>query len=160
MSSTNQGMGVALLSVWLTWAPVVSMAGGSVAAQNPQGRQFGISDVVYFCDNSDPACTPATTFSLATLRDLYIFVQWTNVPFGTHTQEVKFFLPDARAGTLYQSFNNPFRGRHGQEQTVTLVDDVPIAGTFIEHRSLTGAWRVDVFLDGFFYTSKYVQLDP
>jgi len=159
MSSRNRKAGVALLSACLTWGPVVSVAASPVALQSSQGKQFGISEIVYFCDQNNPACTPSTTFSLATLRDLYIFVQWTNVPFGTHTQEVKFVLPESHSGTLYQSFLNPFGAPHGRNKVVMHIDDVPIAGTFIENRSLTGAWRVDVYLDGVFYTSRFVQLD-
>jgi hypothetical protein len=136
------------------------MTASSIAAQNSQTKQFGISEVVYFCDSNDPACAPASSFSVSTLRDLYIFVQWTNVPVGTHTQEVRFFLPESRTGTLWQSFNNSFFGPHGHKKVVTLEDDAPIAGTAIEHRLLTGTWRVDVYLDDVFYTSRYVQLDP
>src|SRR5256885_17263179 len=160
MSKTMQQVGNRLLSAFLILTPTMPRPCAPVTVASQHGKQSGISERGYFCDTNDPACTPASAFSLSTLRDLYIFVEWTGVPAGTHTQEVRFFLPEDRTGTLYQSFNNPFSAPHGHRKVVTLIDDLPVAGTFIENRELTGIWRADIYLDDVFVASSYVEFLP
>jgi hypothetical protein len=160
MATRKHQLKNALLSVFLIWGPAASTASPPRLPTHSQAKPIGVSESVKFCDTDVATCTPASAFSLSTLRDLFIVVQWTNLPTGTHTQEVKFYLPEARTGTLYQSFNNPFFAPHGHKKLVTLVDDVPVAGTFIENRELTGMWKVDIYLDDTFVASSYVELDP
>lgn len=126
-----------------------------------EGKQFTLSEELSFCDSPEPTCIPTNSYSLATLRDLYILVQWENVsPPGTHTQEVKVFLPADRNGTLYQSFSNSFLAPHGHNKSLTIIDDFPVGGTPIERRELTGNWLVEVYLDDALIGSGFVEFTP
>ena len=117
----------------------------------------GGSAIVIFCDNSDPSCPPSIQFSVAALRDLFILVDWMDFAAGNHLQTLKIFLPD---GYLYQSFETTFEIVDTPTGSITTVQSLPVAGSYITQRSLTGDWRVEVFLDGQFITSRIVTLSP
>ena len=117
----------------------------------------GGSAIVIFCDNSDPSCTASTQFSLSSLRDLFILVDWMDYPAGLHLQTLKIFLPD---GNLYQSFETTFEITETPTGSFTTVKSLPVAGSYITRRSLTGDWIVEVSLDGKFITSLVVTLSP
>lgn len=60
---------------------------------------------IFYCETPDTSCrTAQDAFSLAELRDLYVFVVWPGVK-GQHVQTVEFFLPD---GSLYSSKRTQF----------------------------------------------------
>jgi hypothetical protein len=107
-----------------------------------------------FCDNADPNCTAATAFTLASLRDLNVFVDWQLVPEGTHAQTIQIFVPN---GSLYQSFEKSFVVPAGAAGVTTTVQALPVAGTWITQRSLTGSWQVTLTLDGQAMSTQTVQ---
>jgi hypothetical protein len=149
----------------------------------PQPRPRGPE--IFFCETPDTACrTTQEVFSLAELRDLYVFVVWPGVT-GQHVQTTEFLLPD---GSLYSSKKTQFiiggvmtfsamaptfqnevsplpPARHlmadanrihtqgissllmksrGDSSLLTVL---PVGGTYITQRNLTGTWRVRVLLD-------------
>ena len=140
---------------------------------------------IFFCETPDTTCrTTQEVFSLAELRDLYVFVVWPGVA-GQHVQTVQFFLPD---GSIYTSKKTQFiiggvmafstvgpafqnevsptpPARHlmadankihtegipsllmksrGDSSILTVL---PVSGTFITQRNLSGTWSVRVLLD-------------
>ncbi len=113
--------------------------------------------VVSFCDSSGSSCTPASSFSVSSLRELGIVVTWSNVPPGTHAQTLTLLLPN---GNVYQAIESSFLVPSGSTGPVTAVRSIPVAGTFIPQRSLTGMWAVQVSLDDQRVTSQTLRLDP
>src|SRR5580704_16778294 len=72
-------------------------------ARPPQPKPAGPE--VFYCVTPDISCrTTQEVFSLAELRDLYVFVVWPGVA-GQHVQTVQFLLPD---GSLYASKKTQF----------------------------------------------------
>ena len=60
---------------------------------------------IFFCETPETTCrTTQEVFSLAELRDLYVFVVWPGMA-GQHVQTVQFFLPDS---SLYASKKTQF----------------------------------------------------
>lgn len=111
-----------------------------------------------------------TTFSLSTLVNLEVYTFLENVSAGDHTELLKFFTP---GGQLYynelilftlggpstaslQSLKKHTGIPHNRAVLVAEVTPngigvemtLPVAGTWITQNSLTGSWRVEVFLDG------------
>jgi hypothetical protein len=83
--------------------------GGSPAGSRPlpvrlpQPKSNGPE--VFYCITPDTSCrTTQDTFSLAELRDLFVFVAWPGVS-GQHVQTVQFFQPD---GNLYMAMKTSF----------------------------------------------------
>jgi hypothetical protein len=112
---------------------------------------------VSFCDNGDGACTAATSFSVASLRDLVINVNWENLSAGNHTQMLEVLQP---GGGLYQASQSSFLAGGASQGSLTMTRTVPVAGTWISQRRMTGEWSVRVSLDGKTITSQTVQLNP
>lgn len=129
----------------------------SVPSAISQAKARVQSATLYACDTNDVNCTPATSFSLSSLGDLYVFVRWSSVPFGTHTQQINLVQPN---DVLCCSYSKSFLASHAPKRSLLIETDVPIAGTQIQLRDLTGLWRVDLYLDGQFVTSLPVQFDP
>ncbi|MBI3669994.1 MAG: hypothetical protein HY237_09480 [Acidobacteria bacterium] len=115
------------------------------------------SAAVSFCDNPAPGCASANSFSVKSLGDLNVFVTWSNAPVGTHAQKLRFFLPN---GNVYQAIETSFSVGPGANGTATTVRALPVAGTFISQRLLTGNWRVEVSLDDKVILTQAVRLDP
>lgn len=140
---------------------------------------------IFYCETPDSLCrTTQESFSLADLRDLYVFVVWPGVT-GQHVQTTEFYLPD---GSIYSSQKTQFiiggvavfsamgpafrnevsalaPARHlmadanrmhtqgipslliksrGDSSVLTVL---PVGGTYITQRNLSGTWRVRVHLD-------------
>lgn len=115
------------------------------------------SAAVTFCDNPAPGCAAGTSFSVSVLRDLSIRVQWSNLSPGNHVQTLNFILPD---GNVYESMETSFAIAEEPVGATTTLQALPVAGTFITERSLTGQWRIEVSLDGEPMGSRAVRLDP
>ena len=115
------------------------------------------SATISFCDNGDGSCTPATFFSVASLRDLVINVNWENLSGGNHTQMLEVLQPD---GGLYQSSQSSFLVSDASQSSLTVKRALPVAGAWISQRRITGEWSVRVSLDGKAITSQTVQLNP
>lgn len=112
---------------------------------------------VSFCDDGDGACTAATSFSVASLRDLVISVNWENLSAGNHTQMLEVLQP---GGGLYQASQSSFLAGGASQSSLTMTRTVPVAGTWISQRRMTGEWSVRVSLDGKAITSQTVQINP
>ena len=122
---------------------------------NPPPQVTGAT--ISFCDNGDGACTPATSFSVASLRDLVINVNWENLSGGNHTQMLEVLQPD---GGLYQANQSSFLVSDASQSSLTMKRTLPVAGAWISQRRITGEWSVRVSLDGKAITSQTVQLNP
>ena len=112
---------------------------------------------ILFCDTPGTSCSPASSFSVSKLRDLNIVVNWTNLSLGNHAQILTVLHT---AGGPYQSFHNSFlidRQAGGSHST---SDALPVAGTWIVQRSLTGVWTAEAWLDGRVIARGSVTLTP
>ena len=121
----------------------------------PQPAALGM--VVRLCDSAAAGCVNTTNFSLGIMRDLAVNVDWQNVPGGTHTQQLAVLLPN---GVVYQTISQGFGVPDGTVGSPTVTDAMPVAGTFITQRQLTGDWTVQVSLDGAVIGSQTFQLEP
>ena len=111
---------------------------------------------IFFCEVADVQCrTSISQFDLDDLRDLYVFAAWRNVA-GEHVQQLRFVLPD---GGTYQVVETKFTtlanaAAPDLQKTVlsrgepTVVAVLPVAGSNITQRSLSGNWTVELILDG------------
>jgi len=105
-----------------------------------------------------------SSFSVSTVRDLYLYVYWTNLS-GEHLMTLLIYGPD---GQLYQRRVVPIAtdGQSSSTRQVPGIEGVvdvqptrpygkydvstlqlPIAGTWITRHRLLGTWRVDLLLD-------------
>ena|SRR5215469_5205624 len=107
---------------------------------------------ILFCDAPGTSCSPATSFSVAKLRDLNIVVNWTNLPAGNHTEAIAVL----HGSGLYQSFRKGFVAL--ADGSFSSSSALPVAGTWIARRSLTGTWTVHVLLDGHIVATQTVAL--
>ncbi len=123
---------------------------------------------VFFCENNDVQCRTANNvFDVGKLRDLFVFVAWRGVS-GLHAYQLRFFLPDANHYmTLETRFTTDATPLAPDVQVAvrsrgepTVVNVLPVAGTFITQHGLTGNWRVEVFLDGEFISQAQFTLQP
>lgn len=112
---------------------------------------------VRVCDSGTPNCPGETKFSLGSLHDLQVNVDWKNMPGGTHTQEITFLLPN---GVVYQSMSHGFGVTEGVLGSPTVGGAMPVAGTYITQRELTGQWTVKVSLDGTVMAMQSVEFQP
>jgi uncharacterized lipoprotein YajG len=112
---------------------------------------------VRLCDSAASSCVSAGSFSLASIRDLNVNVDWQNVPGGTHTQQLAMVLPN---GVVYQTISQGFGIAEGTVGSPTVSDAMPVAGTFITQRQLTGDWTVQISLDGAVVGSQKFALEP
>src|SRR5260370_41016626 len=94
---------------------------------------------VRLCDSAASSCVSAGSFSLASIRDLNVNVDWQNVPGGTHTQQLAMVLPN---GVAYQTISQGFGIAEGTAGTPTRSGATPAARTLITQRQLTGDWTI------------------
>ncbi|MBI5527751.1 MAG: hypothetical protein HY897_15580 [Deltaproteobacteria bacterium] len=94
-----------------------------------------------------------SSFPIASTVDVYIAVDYTNLT-GSHAQSVRVFAPD---GSLYQKFDKSICigsscTSGAAPETIGSVsqywESLPVAGTYITQYSLSGSWRVDLYVDG------------
>ena len=125
----------------------------AIAPPSPQPLSMALT----VCDTGAQACPGPGSFSISTIRDLSLGVEWQNVPAGTHTQEIALVQPN---GVVYQTVSHGFAIPDGTTGSSLLNDVIPVAGTFITQRSLTGQWSVQVSLDGKPVSSQAFQFEP
>jgi hypothetical protein len=113
--------------------------------------------VFAFCDDGGPDCTPATSFSVASVRDVVIKVSWDNLPAGNHVQTLEIMIP---GGGLYQATQTAFLMDGSSSGLFTATRVLPVAGTWIQQRQMTGDWLVRVSLDDQVVASHVVTLNP
>ncbi len=112
---------------------------------------------VKLCDSAAPGCAGSGSFSVGTIRDLSLDVEWQNVPAGTHSQQIALIQPN---GVVYQTVSHGFAVPDGTAGSPALNDVIPVAGTFITQRSLTGQWSVEISLDGATIGKQSFQFEP
>jgi hypothetical protein len=108
-----------------------------------------------FCQTSETGCVPNGSFQVSGARALYVVIDWQNLAAGAHSQKVSFVLP---SGDEYQAFEQSFEVPEGASGAVTTSQSLPVAGTWIAQRRLTGMWQVNFWLDGKPMGTQAVQL--
>lgn len=116
-----------------------------------------IAMTVRLCDTGEQACSGSGNFSVTSIRDLSLDVAWMNVPAGTHTQQIALVQPN---GVVYQTVSHAFAVPDGTIGSPALNDVIPVAGTFITQRSLTGQWSVEISLDGATISKQAFEFEP
>ena len=132
-----------------------SMTSTDPSPQAPADQPPSASITV--CNETPNGCDPATSYSLATIRDLSVQVQWANVPPGTQTQTLQMLDP---GGGSYEVKNSSFvvaDGVPGQATTHVLI---PVSGSMIAQRQITGQWAIQVTLNGQPIASQTVTFEP
>jgi hypothetical protein len=134
-------------------------AGASMgpAPQMPAPQPPPVQASVTVCSRTPSGCTSAASFSLGTLRDLAVNAAWSNVPAGTHTQTTEILEP---GGGLFEVKSQAFAIADISDGTAQTEEIVPVSGTMITQRRITGAWKVRVSLDTTMSVTQTVQLDP
>jgi hypothetical protein len=136
---------VSLAAMFAAFLCIAGCASSSVSNIVPPPVQPQIAASISVCNKTPDSCADAQTFSLAQIRDLAIHVDWKNVPQGTRTQKLEMFDP---GGGSYQVLNSSFVEEGtgmGEVQTDALI---PISGSMITQRGITGTWTLRVSLDG------------
>jgi hypothetical protein len=165
MYTEKRGPASRAWSTGLLGCAVLCLVAGFSACQTGMGSVTGgggnppppTDATVSFCDDGEGACTPATSFSIASLRDLVINVNWENLSAGNHTQMLEVLQP---SGGLYQASQSSFLVSGASQSSLTMTRSVPVAGAWISQRRMTGEWSVRVSLDGKAITSQTVQITP
>lgn len=129
--------------------------GGSMGTVPPTQAQ--VSAAVTVCNQTPQGCTGTGSFSLGTIRDLAIHVEWANVEAGTRTQKLELLDP---GGGSYQVVNSSFEVTDGGTGTATTNVLIPISGSMITQRQITGAWMIRVSLDGQGVANQNVTFQP
>lgn len=115
------------------------------------------SATISFCDDGDSNCPLANSFSVASARDVLIKVAWEKVPDGNHVQTLEIMMP---GGGLYQSSQTAFLIDNASANSFATTRLLPVAGTWISQRRITGDWLIRLSLDDQVITSQMVTLNP
>lgn len=126
---------------------------GADRVASPSGKVARPTAQILFCDAPGTSCSPGTSFSVSKLRDLNIVVNWSNLPAGNHVE----VLAVIHGSGLYQSFHKGFMVP-ATSNSFSTSSALPVAGTWIARRSLTGAWTVHASLDGRLIATQTVTL--
>ena len=146
----------AVLAIVLLVA-LLAGCGGAMTSGNGGGPPPVVpSAMISFCDDGISGCPAATTFQVGSTRDVMIKVSWEGLDEGSHVQTLEILMP---GGGLYQSTQAAlFAGAApGTFQTTRVL---PVAGTWIQQRNITGEWIVRASLDGQVINSQAVQINP
>ena len=156
-----------LFATTLAWLLVVSgcgaiqqpgnsgLPGGGGAPADAPGTA-----AVSFCNAAQTNCqSQSANFSMTTsnIPDLNIKVDWASVLPGAHSQEIRLVMPN---GDLFQRLQDTFMVTTNGNGTATVNRNIPIAGSFISQRQITGGWKVQVSLDGKDKATGDLQLNP
>jgi hypothetical protein len=116
-----------------------------------------VSATISFCNDGTQDCEPATKFSVAGLRDLVIKVVYANVPPGNHVQQLEILLP---GGAPYRVTQGGLLISGTTAGSYSFSRNLPVVGTPISLRQMTGAWSVRASLDGQVVATESVELNP
>jgi hypothetical protein len=136
-------------------ACISGCAQSDTPAGPPAAQPIGMT--IKLCDTGAEGCAGSGNFSVTTIRDLGLSVEWKNVPAGTHSQQIALVQPN---GVVYQTVSHGFSVPDGTIGSPSLEDVIPVAGTFITQRSLTGQWSVEISLDGATVGNQTFQIEP
>ncbi len=148
----------AIAGLALAALAAAALCGCATAGMDSTAAGAALSPVasMSLCNQTPAGCSAAASYSLGSMRDLAVNVQWSHVPEGTHTATFEILQP---GDGLYQAQNVSFvaDAAAASGQTSVLV---PVAGTWITQRGLTGIWTVRVSLDGTAMGKQTFTLDP
>lgn len=130
---------------------------GGVVSQTATAPPAAASVTVQVCDSANSSCTGADSLSIAKVRDIAVTANWSNLAAGTHTQTVEVVLPN---GDLYQELGTPFSVPDMPNGPQAVVMHIPVAGTWITQRELTGKWNVRLSADGQIFSAQSFELQP
>lgn len=137
-------------------AALAGCASGSM--QSPASpAPLSASATMLICDSAAPGCSGLTSFSISKVHDLSVTVVWENVAAGTHTQRLDLLLPN---GNLYQTFSSGFAQPANSMTQLEVKQQIPVVGTWITQRALTGKWSVSVSLDGQILSTGPLDFQP
>lgn len=162
MRARNEHLWMNRLSIIAALGFAAALAGcASGSMQTPASpanpAPLSASATMVICDSAAPGCAGLTSFSISKVRDLSVTVVWKNVAAGTHTQRLDLLLPN---GGLYQTFSSGFVQPAGPSSQLEVKQQIPVVGTWITQRALTGKWSVNVFLDGQNLSTGPLDLQP
>lgn len=129
--------------------------GGAMNGAPPVQAQ--VSATVTTCNQTPQGCTADSTFSLGAIRDLSVHVDWKNLEAGTRTQKLEFVDP---SGGSYQVVNSSFLVPDGSAGTAATDVSIPVSGSMITQREITGNWTIRVSLDGQSIANQSVIFQP
>jgi hypothetical protein len=115
------------------------------------------SATVSLCESGNSDCSPQTSFSVGQTRDIAVNISWENVPAGNHIQKLEILIP---GGGLYQETDTAFAVPVGSAEPIVATRSLPVGGTSIQQRQITGEWTMRVSLDDQVIASQTVQLTP
>jgi hypothetical protein len=146
---------------WMAIVPVIALGlsgcMGSSTANGGGPPPLVPSAVITFCDDGTSNCPSASSFSVASVRDVVIKVSWDNLPAGNHVQTLELLIP---GGGLYQSTQTAFLTDASSSGLFAATRVLPVAGTWIQQRQITGDWLVRASLDDQVVASQMVALNP
>jgi hypothetical protein len=128
----------------------------SSGSLNPPASTPPPAGTISVCNQTPSGCSSESSYSLPTVRDLSVTVNWSHVPEGTHTQTLEFLDPK---GGLFEVRTVAFSVDSADSNAQTNVL-IPISGTFITKRRITGQWGVRVSLDGQSAQTQTVVFQP
>jgi hypothetical protein len=141
---------LACLGLWLA-----GCAEGGAMSSAPAQPQ--IAATVTTCNRTPSGCVTQGSFSLAAMRDLAVHVDWQNVPPGTRTQKLELLDP---GGGSYQVVNASFVIEEGATGSAATDALIPISGSAIAQRQITGSWTIRISLDGVLVATQGVAFQP
>jgi hypothetical protein len=114
-----------------------------------------VSAIISFCDDGVASCPAASSFSVASLRDLVVKINWENVPAGNHTEILELLLP---GGGEYRVTQTGFLIPGSSAGSFSTLRSFPVVGTAISQRRITGSWSVRASIDGQPIATRFVEL--
>lgn len=142
-------MAVAAVAILCVLVPASFAAGkdnGKAKGKDNDKGKAGPRVTMEFC-----AEVCGDSFSVVTTRDVIITTSWRGLTAGPHKEMLALYLPN---GQVYQKFQSNMEAatgpdsRHKLHRSFAKVTHVlPVAGSAIQQRNLTGAWSVEVYLD-------------
>jgi hypothetical protein len=112
---------------------------------------------VSFCSSQPVGCVPGTVFSVRDTQALAVETSIEQIAPGDHMQSLEIMMPDGRR---YEETKVAFRVPENSNAPVPGVRMVPIAGTWIQTRQVTGIWKVRYSLDGKLLATSDFRLEP
>lgn len=128
----------------------------SAHERNAQNRLTPVATVT-FCSHKPAACSSADDFSIGATSELEIKTAIEHAAPGNHTQSLEIVMPDGRQ---YQETKVGFRVVAESTEPVEAMRTIPIAGTWVQSRHVTGVWKVRCSLDGQVLATAEFRLEP
>jgi hypothetical protein len=136
---------------------ILSDCGGAMTSANGGPPPVVPSAMITLCDDGVSGCPAATTFNVGSTRDVLIKVTWERLSQGSHVQTLEIMMP---GGGLYQSTQAAVFTDAPVSGTFQTTWVLPVAGTWIQQRNISGDWMIRVSLDGQVINSQMAQINP